>query len=68
MCAPAGALLGCISHGEALQSSTVTVPRDLMGRRAVRMLLRRITGDQSPPRVEQLPYTIEVRDTTTRRR
>ena len=51
-----------------IQLSTVTVPRDLMGRRAVRLLLRRITGDTGPPQLEQLPYTVEIRETTVRRR
>ena len=55
------------SSAGPLQLSTVTVPRDLMGRRAARMLLQRIAGDESPPRNEQLPYGIQVRDTTARR-
>lgn len=50
-----------------LRLSTVTVPRDLMGRRAVRLLLRRITGETGPTQLEQLPYTIEIRETTARR-
>ena len=56
------------SSAGPLQLSTVTVPRDLMGRRAVRLLLRRIMGDESPPQVEQLPYTVEIRETTVPQR
>jgi LacI family transcriptional regulator len=52
------------SSAGPLQLSTVTVPRDLMGRRAARRLLQRIAGDNSPPRNDLLPYTIQVRSTT----
>jgi LacI family transcriptional regulator len=52
------------SSAGPLQLSTVTVPRDLMGRRAARRLLQRIAGDNSPPRNELLPYAIQVRSTT----
>lgn len=52
------------SSAGPLQLSTVTVPRDLMGRRAARRLLQRIAGDDSPPRNDLLPYTIQVRSTT----
>ncbi|MDV7354577.1 LacI family DNA-binding transcriptional regulator [Rhodococcus oxybenzonivorans] len=55
------------SSAGPLQLSTVTVPRDLMGQRAARMILQRIAGDESPPRNELLPYSIQVRDTTARR-
>lgn len=52
------------SSAGPLQLSTVTVPRDVMGRRAARRLLQRIEGDDSPPRNDLLPYTIQIRRTT----
>ncbi|PBC35244.1 LacI family transcriptional regulator [Rhodococcus sp. ACS1] len=55
------------SSAGPLQLSTVTVPRNLMGQRAARMILQRIAGDENPPRNELLPYGIQVRDTTARR-
>ncbi|WP_368680920.1 LacI family DNA-binding transcriptional regulator [Rhodococcus opacus] len=55
------------SSAGPLQLSTVTVPRDLMGQRAARMLLQRLAGDKGPARKEILPYGIQVRDTTARR-
>lgn len=56
------------SSAGPLQLSTVTVPRDLMGQRAARMLLQRIAGDESPPRNELLSYGLQIRDTTAARR
>jgi LacI family transcriptional regulator len=52
------------SSAGPLQLSTVTVPRDAMGRRAARRLLQRIEGDDSAPRNDVLPYTIQIRATT----
>lgn len=47
-----------------LQLSTVTVPRQLMGERAVAMLFDRIDGDDGPPREECLPHELQIRATT----
>ena len=52
------------SSAGPLQLSTVTVPRDAMGRRAAQRLLQRIEGDDSAPRNDVLPYTIQIRATT----
>ena len=52
------------SSAGPLQLSTVTVPRDALGRLAVQRLLRRIEGDDSAPRDDLLPYTIQIRNTT----
>lgn len=52
------------SSAGPLQLSTVTVPRDALGRLAAQRLLQRIEGDDSPPRDEVLPYTIQIRSTT----
>lgn len=49
-----------------LQLSTVTVPRDSMGRRAARLLFQRIGGYQGEPREDLLPYHLQVRDTSSR--
>lgn len=50
-----------------LQLSTVTVPRQLMGERAVAMLFERIDGYDGPPREECLPHQLQIRATTGRR-
>ena len=55
------------SSAGPLQLSTVTVPRDTMGRRAARRLLQRIEGNDSAPRNDVLPYTIQIRSTTVPR-
>ncbi|TDE09298.1 LacI family DNA-binding transcriptional regulator [Jiangella asiatica] len=47
-----------------LQLSTVTVPRQLMGERAVAMLFDRIDGYDGPPREECLPHQLRIRATT----
>lgn len=52
------------SSAGPLQLSTVTVPRDALGRRAAQRLIERIEGDDSAPRNDTLPYTIQVRGTT----
>ena len=52
------------SSAGPLQLSTVTVPRDALGRRAAQRLIRRINGDDSEPRNDMLPYTIQIRNTT----
>jgi LacI family transcriptional regulator len=52
------------SSAGPLQLSTVTVPREVMGRRAAQRLLQRIEGDDSTPRNDVLPYTIQIRNTT----
>lgn len=52
------------SSAGPLQLSTVTVPRDILGRRAAHRLLQRIEGDTGGPRNELLPYTIQIRNTT----
>lgn len=52
------------SSAGPLQLSTVTVPRDLMGRRAARMLFQRIAGYDGPPRTELLPYSLQIRETS----
>jgi LacI family transcriptional regulator len=46
-----------------LQLTTVSVPREQMGRRGVQLLLRRIEGDSGPPVEEVLPHRLRVRDT-----
>jgi LacI family transcriptional regulator len=46
-----------------LQLTTVTVPREQIGRRGVKLLLRRIEGDSGPPVEEVLPHRLRVRDT-----
>jgi LacI family transcriptional regulator len=48
-----------------LQLTTVVVPREEIGRRGVRLLLRRIAGEDHPPVDEMLPYELQVRTTTT---
>lgn len=50
-----------------LQLTTVTVPRQLMGERAVEMLMERIDGNDGPAREQVLPYEIQVRGTTGHR-
>ncbi|MER6847642.1 LacI family DNA-binding transcriptional regulator [Streptomyces flaveolus] len=52
------------SSAGPLQLTTVTVPREALGRRAAQLLLRRIAGDDGPPRAEQLPYELRIRATT----
>ncbi|WP_433275038.1 LacI family DNA-binding transcriptional regulator [Pseudonocardia xinjiangensis] len=47
-----------------LQLTTVTVPRELIGRRGVQMLFRRIEGNSGPPVEEVLPHQLRPRDTT----
>lgn len=47
-----------------LQLTTVTVPRQLMGQRAVEMLIERIEGYEGDAREEVLPYEVQVRGTT----
>lgn len=54
------------SSAGPLQLSTVTVPRDLMGRRAARMLFQRITGYHGAPREDLLPYHLQIRETSSR--
>jgi LacI family transcriptional regulator len=46
-----------------LQLTTVTVPREQIGRRGVQLLLRRIEGDSGPPVEEVLPHELRLRDT-----
>lgn len=47
-----------------LQLSTVSVPRQLMGERAVAMLFDRIGGYDGPAREECLPHQLQIRTTT----
>lgn len=54
------------SSAGPLQLSTVTVPRELMGRRAARMLFQRIAGYHGPPREDLLSYHLQIRETTSR--
>ncbi|OZC73623.1 LacI family transcriptional regulator [Rhodococcus sp. 06-462-5] len=50
-----------------LQLTTITVPRELMGRRGTEILLDRIGGSTSPAQHLILPYTLQVRETTAAR-
>lgn len=52
------------SSAGPLQLSTVTVPRDALGRHAVQRLFCRIEGDTDAPRNDVLPYTMQIRRTT----
>jgi LacI family transcriptional regulator len=52
------------SSAGPLQLSTVTVPRDALGRRAAQRLFQRIEGYDGDPRSDVLPYTIQIRNTT----
>ncbi|WP_081099468.1 substrate-binding domain-containing protein [Corynebacterium glutamicum] len=54
------------SSAGPLQLSTVTVPRELMGRRAARMLFQRISGYNGPPREDLLSYHLQIRETSSR--
>lgn len=46
-----------------LQLTTITVPRELMGKRAVEMLFERIEGYDGPYRKEVLPHQLQIRET-----
>jgi LacI family transcriptional regulator len=53
------------SSAGPLQLTTVTVPRQLMGRRGFELLQRRIHGWKGEPVSEVLPYALQIRATTT---
>jgi LacI family transcriptional regulator len=55
------------SSAGPLQLTTVTVPRQLMGRRGFELLQRRIQGWKGEPVSEVLPYVLQIRATTTGR-
>lgn len=52
------------SSAGPLQLTTVTVPREMMGRRGFELLLRRIQGYDGPPERIVLPHILQVRETT----
>jgi LacI family transcriptional regulator len=56
-----------LSSAGPFQLTTMTVPRDDMGRISTDLLLDRIAGDTSPPRRVVLAHSLQVRETTSER-